>query len=230
VSRHPPLRADKANTPAGQSLLRAFERLCALESRVTRLGADLDPVPLQTRVAALQRELIKIDDRTTRALQAVGAPGERPEVDGDIPGGGGKLPGDPPDQTPPNVVPNPGSRLSVVLAVNAANPGLINQSCLAQGGNFGFLDAVITELRKESVRWGYLCRRTDCSQSREDALGYYAGNDLSQAQQSPVHYAFDIIRNHCPTATSGPEEPQWNDVTGAGGAIQNQVNRWKYPR
>ena len=101
---------------------------------------------------------------------------------------------------------------------------------------------ILEELQKDArLTNGDLSERinlspSQCSRRRirleEDGYiaGYYAGLDLSMAQQSPIHYAFDIIRNHCPTATSGPEAPQWNDVTGAGGAVQGQVNRWKYPR
>lgn len=236
MSRLPPIPARAAATPEGQSLLRAFERLCDIETDTEAIELDLASLAVGSRITALTLNVDRNRDEAMRvnirADEVSAAP--RPSPPGGSEGGGGGARPRPPNpgNDPPSgaVVANPGNHLSVVQAVAAANPTDFVNSCLAAGGNFNFLDALIAELRKESERWGFLCRATDCSRSREDAIGYFAGLESPPVQQSATHYAFDVIGNHCPTATSGPATPQWADVTGAGGPINDQFNRWKFPR
>ncbi len=63
MSRLPPIPARAAATPAGQSALRAFERLCEIEADVDTLERDLSTLQAASRITALIRNIKQNRDR-----------------------------------------------------------------------------------------------------------------------------------------------------------------------
>ncbi len=57
-----------------------------------------------------------------------------------------------------------------------------------------FLDAIVTALKAKDPRWGYLCKRGDCTDISRDVIAYRATADTTGL------WAVDIIGNHCPVA------------------------------
>jgi len=206
--------------PEGQSIIRFWEQLCRLTVRGDALADQLDLLDLTlrpvddttSRIQALTARTVEVGE--ARAAAALpGAPGGPPE----------DIVGSPPGQAPPDVVKHPGNKLSVVLEVDAANPGLLEQACTEQGGNHGFLDLLVARLRTESIRWGYACVRTDCSRTRDDQVTYYAGLDTGTPPSPNTNfYNFDVIANVCASPA-----PQWTDKSSPGVGSSAQ---WKYPR
>ncbi len=232
MSRLPPIPSGVAHTPEGQSMLRAFERLCAIETGTEVIARDLASLTVGTRITDLVQTINRNRDEAMRVNirvdQVVAAP--RPSPPGGTPGGGAKPrptdpgpgPEDPDNQA---LVRKPDSPLSVVLAVDAAFPGLINQSCVENGGNNDFLDEVIRRLRLDSERWGYLCVRLDCTDNRGDQVGYFSGLESPPVQQSHKYYNWDIIANHC---SAGNQQPQALDRSRTD--MDDNINLWKFPK
>ncbi len=91
MSRLPPIPARAAATPAGQSLLRAFERLCAIDAGVDTLELDLASLSVGARITTLIQNVNRNRDEhmrvNIRVDQVVAAP--RPSPPGGTTGGGG---------------------------------------------------------------------------------------------------------------------------------------------
>lgn len=117
-------------------------------------------------------------------------------------------------------------RLDVVRRVAAAYPEAIRNAHT----NWEFLDATIEVLRRQDtpehrLRWGYNCKRGDCSHLSRDAIAYYLGEAGDPNGSTDVEI-IDII-----SASTSPADaaPAWTDVT-ADTLRRGAVGRWKYPR
>lgn len=117
-------------------------------------------------------------------------------------------------------------RLDVVRRVAAAHPAALRSAHT----NWEFLDATIETLRREDtpehrLRWGYNCKRGDCSHLSRDAIAYYLGEGGDPNGSTDVAI-IDIIR-----ASTDPSQARaaWTDVTAATRRA-GAVGRWKYPR
>ena len=117
-------------------------------------------------------------------------------------------------------------RLGIVRRVAAAHPAALRSAHT----NWEFLDTTIETLRREDkpehrLRWGYNCKRGDCSHLSRDAIAYYlgAGGDPNGSTDVEI---IDII-----SASTSPADaaPAWTDVT-ADTLRRGAVGRWKYPR
>ena len=110
------------------------------------------------------------------------------------------------------------NRLHIVQRVAAEHPAE-----LAAGG-YAFLDLVVAELRTTDPRWGYNCKRGDCSAISEDVVTYYLG-DGDPVNGNPAVAIIDVIAGH-----TGPDpQPAWTDLTDAT-RLAGTIGRWKYPR
>ena len=107
----------------------------------------------------------------------------------------------------------------VVLQVHEANPGLIAQSCIQDGGNWGFMDAVVDELRKSDERWGYNGKRGDVNDPSQDVVDYHWGQ--GEREGSTEVYLIDMIVGHC----GEDPQPGWLDQTQAT-ADAGTIGRW----
>ena len=117
--------------------------------------------------------------------------------------------------------------LGVILGVAAAHPEALANSCQDHGGTWEFMDRAVEALRAIDGRWGYNCKRGDCSDLSLDVVDYYMGSGTSTAQAngSSAVDIFDIIVAHCgPNPTVG-----FNSLTDATKA-NGDIGRWKYPR
>lgn len=117
-------------------------------------------------------------------------------------------------------------RLDVVRRVAGGHPEAIRNAHT----NWEFLDATIETLRRQDtpehrLRWGYNCKRGDCSHLSRDAIAYYLG-EASDPNGSTDVEIIDII-----SASTSPADaaPAWTDVT-ADTLRRGAVGRWKYPR
>jgi len=94
MSRLPPIPARAAATSAGQSLLRAFERLCQIETDVEAIEANLASIQVGSRITTLTQDVDRNRDEAIRVNirvdQVVAAP--RPSPPGGTSGGGGAVP------------------------------------------------------------------------------------------------------------------------------------------
>lgn len=97
----------------------------------------------------------------------------------------------------------------VVDAVDAANPGLIDQSCVDSGGNWRFLEAVVARLQIEDSRWGYNWKRGVVGDASQDVVDYHYGS--GDHELSTEVYIIDMIVGHC----GDDPQPGWTDVTEA---------------
>ena len=110
------------------------------------------------------------------------------------------------------------NRLHVVQRLAAEHPAE-----LAAPG-YEFLDLVVAELRKTEPRWGYNCKRGDCSDVSVDVVTYYLP-DGDAVNGSPDVAIVDVIAGH-----KGPNpQPAWTDLTDATRRA-GTIGRWKYPR
>ncbi|MFZ5480523.1 MAG: NBR1-Ig-like domain-containing protein [Myxococcota bacterium] len=95
----------------------------------------------------------------------------------------------------------------VVEEVHDEDPELIKTSCIADGGNWDFMDKVVDRLREHDTRWGYNWKRMEVGNPSEDCVNYFFGE--GEPEGSTEVYTFDIIAGHC-----GPDpQPAWQDVT-----------------
>lgn len=97
----------------------------------------------------------------------------------------------------------------VVDEVHAANPGLIDQSCVDSGGNWLFLEAVVARLQVEDPRWGYNWKRGVVGDASQDVVDYHYGS--GERELSTDVYIIDMIVGHC----GDDPQPGWTDVTQA---------------
>ncbi len=229
MSRLPPIPAEWANRPEGRTLLRAFERLCLLETDVEGLTLDLATLQTGIEVEAAKAlpsgRLVQVNtDLQQRASGLVGGLLNLSGVSGKAPapgkpgapGGGGLF--------PPDVVKQPSNHLALVQAVNAIHP--VSNACAPPEGNgsFAFLNEVVRRLRLESIRWGFGCVRDNCSETRTDQVLYYAGLDMGQPPSpNDIFYNFDIIGKVCGASPT----PQWDLKTIPG---LGTSTHWKHPR
>lgn len=109
----------------------------------------------------------------------------------------------------------------VVERVAALHPEALRQA----EHSWEFLDLVVEALRETGgPRWGYNCKRGDCSALSRDAVAYYRGAPGGGANSSDVAIV-DIIAG---LKGSNPR-PGWLDQTAATFAA-GTIGRWKYPR
>lgn len=101
-------------------------------------------------------------------------------------------------------------RLDVVRRLAAAHPAAL----AAVISNREFLDLVVETLRREDapehrLRWGYNCKRGDCSHISHDAIAYYLGD-------GDPHGSTDVAIIDVIARSTGPDpRPAWNDVSAA---------------
>lgn len=107
---------------------------------------------------------------------------------------------DPPDEA---------ATLAILNAYTTANPGQIENSCLATGGNDDWLVGAVTALQADDSRWGFCGQRGDANDIAEDAVTYYCGDLSVMTAGSNNTFVYDIIQGHC-----GPSPtPTVNDVS-----------------
>jgi hypothetical protein len=107
----------------------------------------------------------------------------------------------------------------VVAQVAAQYPGALFNSCQEHGGNWEFMDRVVDRLRQIDARWGYNCKRGNCSDPSHDVVDYNWG---SRADEGTTEvYIIDIIGGHCGASPA----PAWIDQTGATAAA-GSIGRW----
>jgi hypothetical protein len=111
-----------------------------------------------------------------------------------------------PDPPPGQRLPRP-NHLGVLLALSAADPSLLRESCQDGGGNWRFMDKAVDTLRILDMRYGYNCKRGNCNDISHDVVSYHWGP--GQDEGSTQVYCTDIISGHCGPAPS----LFWNDVT-----------------
>ncbi len=128
---------------------------------------------------------------------------------------------------------DPPNMEGVVLAVAAAHPGALANSCQPEGGTWEFLDRVVEALRAIDGRWGYNCKRGDCNDISLDVVDYYRGSQTTTAAANGKKEVeiFDVIRGHCPRPGTAdpPAKAQFSNVTEAT-AIAGTIGRFKYSR
>lgn len=182
------------------------ELVRAVNQMEQRLGQTRTDEGLKTRLIALERfvgqlqQQLNASEREIRQIEggAGGGGGGGGGALGPV-GAGSALP----------TVPVPNDSATVVAYANA-NPAQLANSCLAQGGNWDFMDGVVAALQAIDVRYGFNGKRGDVNDPSEDAISYYHGV-LPPVSGSPNVYVLDIIANHCPV--SGSAQPAWQDVT-----------------
>lgn len=231
MSRLPPIAARIAETPEGQSMLRAFERLCEIETDTDAIELDLASLAVGSRLTVLQRNIDRNRDEAMRInIRSDGVrAAPRPSPPGGTGGGGGAVPRDPdagegdPGTGPPAAVRHPGNHLDVVLAAHALFP--VSTACAPPEGNgsFAFLNEVVRRLKLQSSRWGFGCVRSNCSETRTDQVLYYAGIPMPPPSPNDFFYNFDIIGSVCGTNPT----PQWTDKSAPG---RGTSTRWKANR
>ncbi len=70
------------------------------------------------------------------------------------------------------------------------------------------MDGIVDTLRASDTRFGYNCKRGNCSDPSQDAISYYWGPGSPFEGAIQVHVV-DVIGGHC-----GPSPtPSWNDVS-----------------
>jgi len=229
MSRLPPIPARAADTPEGQSSLRAFERLCQIETDIETAEIEIASIQVGSRITTLKQNIDRNRDEQMRvAIRTDGVrAAPRPSPPGGTPGGG-RTPiprEDPPGPgTPlPGVVEQPSNHLALVQAVDQIFP--VENACAPPEGNgsFDFLNEVVRRLKLESSRWGFGCNRTNCSETRTDQVLYYAGLPMPPPSPNDNFYNFDIVGSICGTNP----KPQWDLKTTPGNGTST---RWKANR
>ena len=148
----------------------------------------------------------------------------------------------PPAPAPPRPIPQPppptnrtpdppvGERLpspderDVVSKLATERPDLLLDSCQKRGGSWEFMEIVVERLRAIDTRWGWNCKRGDCSTISEDVVAYFHGRgNEGDSQGSDDVYLFDVIVSHCPRE-GVTAKPGWGKAGTANGAA------WRYPR
>jgi hypothetical protein len=129
-----------------------------------------------------------------------------------------------PDPAPGEVLPLP-DMAYIVQEIHDENPGLIEQTCQDEGGNWGFMDAVVDRLREHDTRWGYNWKRGEVGNPSQDAIDYHYG--AGPDEDSTDVYIIDMIGGHCGPTPS----PAWIDQTQAtldGGTIGRWTGRGRF--
>ena len=212
---------------AQQALRILFERAHSVEQRLdTAEGVDQQIADLSSQLAAVQAQL-RANENALRGADAVagarfgvgGSVDPLPVPDGGDPGGGS--PGSGPGPGGPGGGGGTGSGrptralpmlLSVVQDYANANPAELTNSCQNAGGTWDFMDGVVDALRAVDGRFGYNCKRGNCSDPSHDAIAYYWGEGAPFEGARQV-YVVDIIGGHC-----GPNPtPTWTDQTSPSG-------------
>lgn len=130
-----------------------------------------------------------------------------------LPGGSG---GRTPDPATGQRLPLP-NMFHVVQQVGAARPDLLRNSCQDAGGSWGFMDLLVKTLRSHDTRWGYNCKRGNCSDISHDVVDFHWGRGADEGSNEV--YTIDVIGGHC-GASPGPS---WNNTQPDGGPGQS---RW----
>ncbi len=146
-----------------------------------------------------------------------------------VSGGGGTFGGTGSSPNAPFTTPggDPPNMFGVVLAVAAAHPGALANSCQEHGGTWEFMDRVVEALRAIDGRWGYNCKRGDCTKISLDVVDYYRGSATNTAAangQTAVEI-YDIIVDHCGTNPTAAFNSQTQATADAG-----SIGRFIYPR
>ena len=97
---------------------------------------------------------------------------------------------------PDTPLPLPPDAQAIATTVAAARSADLARSCQDRDGlaAWMFMDAIVSALAARDPRWGYLCKRGDCTDISRDVIAYRATADTIGA------WAVDIIVNHCPIA------------------------------
>ena len=175
-------------------------------------GEGIDGSWVATRV---EHSLSGSGLRSRLEIEPVTTPWERASSSPDLPvfSGGAQFKPAPGSSSVP--APN---RLHLVQRVAAEHPAEL------AAGSYEFLDLVVAELRKTDPRWGYNCKRGDCSDISEDVVTYYLG-DGDPVNGNPDVAIIDVIAGY-----KGPDpQPAWTDLTEATRRA-GTIGRWKYPR
>lgn len=117
--------------------------------------------------------------------------------------------------------------LALIQSLARQYPEALANSCQPEGGTWEFMDRAVEALRAIDGRWGYNCKRGDCTDLSLDVVDYYRGSGTStaQANDSSDVDIFDIIVEHC----DPNPKPGFNSVTDQT-AEAGTIGRWKYPR
>ena len=128
-----------------------------------------------------------------------------------------------PDPLVGEQLPAPNER-GVVSEVAREHPDLLLNSCQKRGGTWEFMEIVMERLRQIDSRWGWNCKRGDCSAISEDVVAFFHGRGTeAESQGSNEVYLFDIIVSHCP-GEGATAKPGWGVAGTQNGAA------WIYPR
>jgi len=200
------------------------DSLRLLWDKVFELESSMAALPIDQGCGAKFDQVARVLRRHQTMLKqgagfVPGSSAAQPGAGGSEGGGGGTTPSVPGVPTGA-AVPHPGDQYAVIAAVDAANPGLIDQSCISAGGNWGFMDIVVNTLRASDPRWGYNCKRGNCDDPSHDAIFYYGGPG-APTNGASTGWIFDVINSLCPP---GNASPSWQDQTGLG------VGGFKFPR
>lgn len=132
--------------------------------------------------------------------------------------------------------PDPGTTLgmpdvqALVARLNAAAPGLINQSC-PTGRKYEpnpWLNYIVDGLRQYDSRFGYNGKPTKTSADNNgfpvvaagDEITFFAGGGT--AERSPAVYAIDVLFGHC----GADPQVTWRDFTGQEDAFWTGAGRF----
>ena len=182
---------------AQQAIYRLREALDVLELRPSQDAAAL------AKLAAAQARQDALIQQLVQQLQAAQAERRAQESGGGGGGGGGGG---------PNLGVPLANLSSVVQAYAAANPAQLANSCLAQGGNWDFMDGCVAALMAADPRVGWCGQRGDPDDTAEDAICYWGLETMPPQPGQQGNYVVDIISGHC-----GPSPGHsWNSVTPAG--------------
>jgi hypothetical protein len=149
---------------------------------------------------------------------------------GQLAGGGGitTAPLPPLMPNPPSPVngrtpdPTPGYRLplpdmsAVVFGMGSSEATDLRNSC----GNYAWLDKVVDRLRQTDTRWGYNCKRGDCSNIAQDEITYHWGTGPDPG--STEVYTIDVIVSHCGANPAAG----WRNFTGEEAAAWSSRGRF----
>lgn len=104
------------------------------------------------------------------------------------------------------------NEFATVQQVAEEDKDRFEHNCQDRDGARGwdFLDAVVDRLREKDKRWGYNCKRGNCSDPSKDVVAYYCGSGGTAEGALPV-FVVDIISDHC-----GNSKPSWADVSNGG--------------
>ena len=208
------LRALQRSTGTGEVELALGRTELAADAPIVLEGwdEDIDGSWVATRVA---HALTQSGLRTRLALESVTTPWERASSTPDLPVYAGGERFTPTPRAASSQAPN---RLQVVQRLAAEHPEAL------AGQGYEFLDLVVAELRTTDPRWGYNCKRGDCSDVSVDVVTYYLG-DGDPVNGHPNVAIIDVIAGH-----KGPDpQPAWTDITEATRQA-GSIGRWKYPR